>query len=80
MKKLSLLFLVSFFAFSCSTSDDEACLEIWGVSNSNGEYSVEYGESENNTITVEVNQSTFNYYWGIVGDEDPDNDCWEGMK
>jgi hypothetical protein len=85
MSKKIIYFVFAVIMFSCSTDDDSvdkdgSCKDqVWGLSNANGDYSVEFGPTEFNTTTMEINKSTFDYYWEIVGD-DIENDCWEGMK
>ncbi len=83
------LFLAIVVSGSCSTDSPEednlgSCEnEVWGMSlfesNDEVKYEIEYGPSEFNTVTVQVNKATYEYYSVIVEDDNP-KDCWEGLK
>jgi len=88
MKKL--LYPMGFFAIMACSDDDEqpqTCdNKLWNLSElcnpgstENCTYLATYGESEATAGTVEVDQSTYNYYTAL-GNTDDGSLCWEGTQ
>lgn len=89
--KIKLIALALFALFtSCSKDDNEEQLpegfcevQVWGVNKTvtgtSKTFTVTFGPNENDTATIETNEATYNYYYDMVYNENP-NDCWEGTK
>jgi hypothetical protein len=89
MKKNLFILFISMI-FSCSSEDDSIdtnanCeVKVWSYSrNSNGEYTVSYGPTQNNTQEVDVNKATYDFYYELAQASNDMNDgnnvCWEGL-
>lgn len=74
--------------FSCSSDDDNIdpkanCdVKVWSLQ-SDEEYSVSYGPTQNDTKTVVVNKATYDFYYELAHTENKtegNHVCWEGLK
>jgi len=70
------------FLFSCGDDNEgeQVCTnKLWNLSASGGLFFATYGQSQNETGTIQVSESTYNHYIEL-GNVTDGSICWEGTQ